>query len=150
VADGFQADQPGPVLQQIRAEIAAAKVGSAIADLFGGEYTHHSGGGGAGGYYEFTSLADLDSIITELKTVRDDITEDGWMLGRAIGTVVPPAQDIMSQMQAQATIASWDAAREHNRRMQAVADAEIAKLEDARKAYAQVEGTNTQTFRMQG
>jgi hypothetical protein len=152
MAEGYQQapEQPGPVEEQIDVEITATQVGRAIAGMFGGEYEHQSGGGGVGGYYEFTSLAHLDEIITELKTVADDIGEDGRELERAISLVVPPARDIMSQLQAQATIASWTAAWEHNRRMRAAAEAEIAKLETARQAYAQVEDASTKSFRMRG
>lgn len=148
MAEGFQAEQPSPAQQQIEAEIAVTQASRAVAEMFGGEYAHQSGGGGAGGYYEFTSLAELDGLIAELRAVRDDIADDGRELNRAIGVVVPPARDIMSQLQAQATIASWEAAREHNRRMHAAADEEIAKLEAARKAYAEAEDAGVQSFRM--
>jgi hypothetical protein len=150
VAEGFQPEQSGPAEQQVDTEVTVTQVGRAIAGMFGSEYAHRSGGGGSGGYYEFTSLVQLDEIVTELKTVADDIAEDGRELEQAIGLVVPPARDIMSQLQAQATIASWTAAREHNRRMQAAAEAEIAKLEAARQAYAQAEDANVQRFRLGG
>jgi hypothetical protein len=108
MAEGFQQDQaqPGTAEQQVDAEIVVAQVGQAIAGTFGGEYHHESGGGGTSGYYEFTSLAQLDEIINEFKAVRDDIAEDGRKLFRAQGLITPPAEDIMSVMQANATVAS--------------------------------------------
>jgi hypothetical protein len=144
MAEGFQQgqEQPGTAEQQVDAEIVVAQVGRA--------YQHESGGGGAGGYYEFTSLAQLDEIITELKTVADGIATDGLKLERAQSLITPPAEDIMSVVQANATIASLKAAREHNGRMLAAAEAEITKLEAARQAYAQVEDASAQSFRMRG
>jgi hypothetical protein len=56
----------------------------------------------------------------------------------------------MSQMQAHATINSWELAFEHNRRMWAAANAEIGKLEAARNAYSHVEATTTASMRNQG
>ncbi|MBP2331014.1 hypothetical protein JOF56_011399 [Kibdelosporangium banguiense] len=150
MAEGFQPEQTGSAQQQVEAEVTVTQVGRAIAGMFGGEYTHQSGGGGAGGHYEFTSLTELDEIITELKIVADGIIKDGRKLDDAQALVSPPANDVMSVLQANAAVVSIQAARDHNRRMSAAAEAEIAKLETARQAYAQVEGTSAQSFRMRG
>ncbi|CAM3552740.1 hypothetical protein KIPE111705_13845 [Kibdelosporangium persicum] len=148
MAEGFQPEQSEPARQQIDTEIAVTQTGRAIAAMFGGEYAHQSGGGGAGGYYEFTSLAELDEIITEIKTVADGIIEDSRKLYHARGLMTPPAKDIMSVLQANAAAASVEAAYEHNGRMSAAAEAEIVKLEAARQAYARVEDVSAQSFRM--
>ncbi|ALG07896.1 hypothetical protein AOZ06_14100 [Kibdelosporangium phytohabitans] len=118
--------------------------------MIGSEYNHQSGGGGAGGHYEFTSLAELDTIITELKSVADGIAQDGNKLHRTAEVIAPPAADIMSSLQTEATVTSIDAARLHNQQMLAAAEAEIAKLQAARTAYAQVEDDNTQSFHAGG
>nr|WP_157527429.1 hypothetical protein [Kibdelosporangium sp. MJ126-NF4]CEL14841.1 hypothetical protein [Kibdelosporangium sp. MJ126-NF4]CTQ96528.1 hypothetical protein [Kibdelosporangium sp. MJ126-NF4] len=150
MAEEFQTGQSGPAQQQVETEVAVAQVSQAIAGMFGGEYNHQSGGGGAGGHYEFTSLAELDSIITELKTMADSITLDGESLDRARSLITPPADDIMSTLQTKITVFSLTAAFEHNRAMCLAAEAEISKLVKAREAYAQAENHGAQTFRMRG
>ncbi|ONI79300.1 hypothetical protein ALI144C_26095 [Actinosynnema sp. ALI-1.44] len=130
--------------------MAAAQFGQAIASMFGSEYNHQSGGGGTGGHYEFTSLTELDAIITELKTLADGIARDGRRLYSAMGLIAAPADDVMSALQINATVTSISAARLHNHQMLRAADAEIAKLQAARTAYAQVEDNNTQSFQMGG
>ncbi|MCE7009316.1 hypothetical protein LWC34_41855 [Kibdelosporangium philippinense] len=146
----FEQDQSGTAAEQIDAEVATAQAGRIIVGTFGGEYEHQSGGGGAGGHFEFTSLTELDGIIADLKSEREGIFNDGSKIRYAIGLVEPPAKDIMSQLQAKATINSWQLAFEHNQRMLAAADAEIAKLEAARNAYSHVEEGNTASMRKQG
>ncbi|MCE7001646.1 hypothetical protein LWC34_02140 [Kibdelosporangium philippinense] len=150
MAEGFEREQPGSAAEQVDAEIAVAQVGQIIVGTFGGEYQHQSGGGGAGGHYEFTSLAELDGIIADLKFELDGIFSDGNKIRQAIGLVEPPARDIMSQLQAQATINSWQLALDHNQRMWHAANAEIDKLEAARKAYSHTEDVNTAKMKNQG
>lgn len=59
-----------------------------------------SGGGGAGGRYVFANLEDLDGVLAELETLRDDIRKDGEKLLRAQQLIEPPGEDIMSRMEA--------------------------------------------------
>lgn len=132
-------EQPGTAEQQIDMEIVVGQVGRAIAGTFGGEYQHQSGGGGAGGYYEFTSLAELDGIITRIKAMRVKTADAGDMFLQAIGFVEPPAEDIMSVMQANATRNSLQLGLEHNRALLRQADAAIAKFETSRQQYASTE-----------
>src|SRR5262245_32445191 len=102
--EGSPQSEQGSAEEQIDFEVKAAQTTYAIAGTFGAEYQHQSGGGG-GGYYEL-SLADLDEIIAEVKFEADGIAKDGRKIQHAIGLVEPPAKDIMSQLQAQATINS--------------------------------------------
>ena len=150
MAEEFRNEQSGSARQQVDEEVTTAQVGQAITGMFGDTYEHQSGGGGAGGHYEFTSLAELDTIITELKSIANGIAQDGTQLNRAGGSITPPADDVMSVLQADITVSSILAAVEHNERMLSAAEAEIKKLEAARRAYSQAEDTGTQTFRMRG
>jgi hypothetical protein len=95
-----------------------------------------SGGGGAGGQFVFTNLEELDGIITDLETLRDDIAKDGAKLRQARQVIVPPGEDIMSRMEATATVNSLDKALEHNLAMFTYAGAEIEKMRAARATYA--------------
>jgi hypothetical protein len=87
---GPEQDRQGTAAEQVDAEITLTQVGRIIVGAFGGEYEHQSGGGGTGGHYEFTSLADLDGIITDLTFERDGIFEDGAKIRYAIGLVEHP------------------------------------------------------------
>jgi hypothetical protein len=98
-----------------------------------------SGGGGVGGQYVFASLEDLDGIIADLETLRDDIRNDGDKLVQAQWLIEPPGEDIMSRMEANTTVHSLDNAIEHNTAMFNYAEAEIAKMRAARDAYAQTD-----------
>ncbi|MCE7008540.1 hypothetical protein LWC34_37870 [Kibdelosporangium philippinense] len=138
--EGLEQDQePGTAEQQVDSEIVLGQVGGAIASAFDGEYEHHSGGGGAGGYYEFTSLAELDGIIARVKAVHETILTDGEKFQRAAELAQPPAADIMSVMQAKATQQWLIRAYEHNQMLLQVANAAIRKLETSRKLYASTE-----------
>lgn len=95
-----------------------------------------SGGGGAGGRFVFANVAELDGIITDLEKLRDDIRTDGDKLVQAQGLIEPPGEDIMSRMEAKATVRSLDEAIKHNKVMRNYAKAEITKLRAARNAYA--------------
>jgi hypothetical protein len=95
-----------------------------------------SGGGGANGHYVFANLEELDSIIADLATLRDNIHSDDAKLVQAQRLITPPGQDDMSRMEAQTTVDSLDKAIEHNRAMATYAEAEIAKMRAARSAYA--------------
>ncbi|MCE7009955.1 hypothetical protein LWC34_45190 [Kibdelosporangium philippinense] len=148
---GFEQDQGQPATagQQIDTEIAVTQSGRAIAGVLGGEYHHQSGGGGAGGYYEFTSLGELDSIITRLKAVREKIYDARNKFAQAIGFVEPPAQDVLSVLQANATRNSLQLGLEHNRALLREADAAIAKFESSRKQYASTEHSVTSDLKSQ-
>lgn len=106
-----------------------------------------SGGGGAGGQFVFADLGELDGIIADIETVRDDIRNDGDKLRQARQLIEPPGEDIMSRFQAKAVIDCLDKAIEHNGVMVAYADAEIAKMREARDTYANVDDDNATRLR---
>ncbi|GAB3439847.1 hypothetical protein [Actinophytocola sediminis] len=95
-----------------------------------------SGGGGADGKYVFADLDELDAIITEWIKIRDGIRVDGDKLTQAQQLIVPPAKDLMSQLQAAATIESLTKAIEHNAAMADYTDNYIQKLQAAHAQYA--------------
>jgi hypothetical protein len=115
VADRQESSSPqsGSAEQQIDAEITTGKAVGAVVGGFGGEYHHQSGGGGFDGYYEYASLADLDAIITRLTAVHDTIKSDGDKFMHVLELIKPPAADVMSVMQANATRASVTAGYLH-------------------------------------
>jgi hypothetical protein len=94
-----------------------------------------NGDGGAGGRYVFVNLAELDEIISELGKLRDAIREDGDKLNQAAWHIRPPGEDVMSRIEAQATIDCLNRAIRHNRSMRDYAEAELAKMYAARGAY---------------
>lgn len=76
-----------------------------------------SGGGGAGGQYVFADLDQINGIISDAERLLTDIRDDGASLLRAQQRVEPPAEDIMSVMEAEATVRSLDQAITHNQAM---------------------------------
>lgn len=106
-----------------------------------------SGGGGAGGQFVFANLGELNGIITELETLRDGIRSDGTKLDRARQLIEPPGEDIMSRMEAKATVHSLEKAIEHNTVMATYADTEIAKMRAARAAYANTDDAGAARLR---
>ncbi len=106
-----------------------------------------SGGGGSGGQYLFANLDELNSIITDLETLRDNIRNDGEKLRLAHQLITPPAEDDMSHLEAQSTLDSLVKAIEHNDAMIAYADAEIAKIQAARNAYVNTDHDGAERLR---
>jgi hypothetical protein len=106
-----------------------------------------SGGGGTGGQYVFANLGELDGIVAELETLRDDIGNDGDKLKQAQFLIEPPGEDIMSRLEASTTVRSLGKAIEHNMAMRAYADAEIAKMHAARAAYAHTDDEGAMRLR---
>jgi hypothetical protein len=94
-----------------------------------------SGGGGAGGQYVFADLDELTAIITEAEAILTEVREDGDDLLQARRLIKPPAQDVMSVMEAKTTVHSLDEAVRHNIAMADYLDAELAKLRACRDAY---------------
>jgi hypothetical protein len=95
-----------------------------------------SGGGGADGRYVFASLAELDGLISEWQALQARIKSRGEKLGRAIDLIAPPADDVMSRLQAAAAVASLQKAEEHRKAMEYYAAGYVKKLEAARTDYA--------------
>lgn len=106
-----------------------------------------SGGGGSGGQYVFASLEELDAIITDWTTLRDDIQLDGQRLAHAQSRIEPPADDIMSRQQPAAVNASLDKALAHNATMSEYASSYIDKLNATKEHYLLEEETNAARMR---
>lgn len=101
-----------------------------------------SGGGGAGGQYVFANLEELDGIIAEFEALHARIKDRGVRLQRAIGMITPPAEDVMSRLQAGAAVQSLWKADEHRGAMEAYAATMIEKLRAARAEYAATDADN--------
>jgi hypothetical protein len=109
-----------------------------------------SGGGGAGGQYVFVSVEQLDAIITEAGALLADIRLDGDQLRQAAGLIEPPADDIMSVMEARTTVESLTEAERHNKAMAAYVEAEMGKLQACRAAYVNTEDASAAQLRRVG
>lgn len=95
----------------------------------------------------FADLAELDALIAEWTTIRDGIQTDGRKLQQAQQLIVPPAGDLMSQLQPSALNTSLDKALEHNAAMVAYAENYIGKLQAARAQYAAGDEQNAEQLR---
>jgi hypothetical protein len=102
--------------------------------MTGGEVVG-SGGRSAGGRYLFTDLAELDGLISEWQALLGRIKFRGEKLGQAIRLIEPPAEDVMSRLQAGAALASLQKAEEHRQLMERYAANYVAKLQKARDEY---------------
>ncbi|MCE7008359.1 hypothetical protein LWC34_36940 [Kibdelosporangium philippinense] len=135
---------PGTAEQQVRIEIGIDKTLRAIAGVLGAEYeSRAAGGGGAGGKWVFTSVDQLDSLIKKWTAVRDAIDDRRKRIEDARNRVYPPANDIMSQLQAKALKTSLSTMSQHADSMFRYATAYVRKLEIARSTYRDSEHRNT-------
>jgi hypothetical protein len=94
-----------------------------------------SGGGGADGQYVFTNLDEIDSIVTDLEAIKNEIRDEDRDFDQAIVLATPPAEDIMSVGQVDAYVAALQEGREHNKAVAAYAENQLIKLRAARQAY---------------
>ena len=108
------------------------------------------GGGGAGGQYVFASLDDLDGIIAEWEALHTRIKDRREKLNRAIGLIEPPAQDIMSKLQANTALRSLEKAEEHRQAMEDYARNYVEKLRAARAQYAATDTDSAAVLRRAG
>jgi hypothetical protein len=109
-----------------------------------------SGGGGGGGQYVFASLGELDGIITAWEALRDRIAARDTKFKRAISLISPPAEDVMSRMQAHETVRSLQKAQTHNLAMYTYADGYVTKLKAARSQYAATDVDSAARLRHSG
>jgi len=139
---------PGTTEQQLNTEVVLGRVINTVNDVIpwgpGGHM--EAGGGGSGGHFKL-SLAELDALVAQWTVIRNKIDTSGTKLERAIHDVSPPADDEMSEMEANATRDSLQKAVDHNVAMRDYAQSYIDKLTDARNRYENTEGHNTSTVR---
>lgn len=116
----------------------------AVTGILGTDYESRAvGGGGTNGKWVFTSLDQLDSLIKKWTGVRDAIDDRRKRIVDAQGLVRPPANDIMSQLQAEALKVSLGVMEKHADSMFRYADAYVQKLQSTRSTYRNSEGRNT-------
>lgn len=125
---------------------ALGRVGSVFGDLLGQD---PFGGGGAGTYL-FADLAELDSVTTQWRAERDKIQDRDAKINQAIFLVAPPAEDMMSQGQANAFKNSLQKLQEHNQALFDYARGYVLKLEAVRASYAAMEDTSTTRIKSAG
>lgn len=109
-----------------------------------------SGGGGAGGQYVFASLEELDDIIADWEALHDRIRNRAAKLARAIGMIEPPADDVMSRLQANTAVRSLEMAEQHRQAMENYARNYVEKLRAARAQYAATDADNAAHLRTVG
>ncbi len=116
----------------------------AVTGILGTDYESRAvGGGGTNGKWVFTSLDQLDTLIKKWTGVRDAIQDRRQKINAAQREIYPPANDIMSRLQANALDRSLEAMAAHADSMYNYADAYVNKLQNARTAYTSIEGSNT-------
>ena len=139
---------PGTPEQQLNTEVTLGKVYNTINQMipWGSGAPIEAGGGGAGGHFTL-SVPALNALIAQWTSVRDKIEASGDKLGIAANLVQPPADDTMSNAEADATRDSLRKAIEHNQAMRDYAQSYIDKLVKARNDYENTEGHNTSAVR---
>lgn len=95
-----------------------------------------------GGDYVFTDLAELDKIIGDWEALRDRIKDRYDKFAHAIGLIEPPAEDIMSRLQAATATYSLEQAQSHSQTMYLYASGYVEKLHAARVRYTATEADN--------
>ena len=138
-------DQATPE-EKINAEVTADQTLHTLAGLFGTNFDAQAGGGPAGGQWVFTDLAELDKIIGHWSDISDTLATQVTTIARTARVIHPPADDMMSVIQARAFVSSLYAMRQHADAMRAYADAYLRKLKQARSEYAITEQNNTTLF----
>jgi hypothetical protein len=93
------------------------------------------GSGESGGQFIFTNLEELDSIIADLEAMRGEIVADDLHFRHAIVAALPPADDDMSQLQADMYRESLRRAHRHNTSLATYVADQLDKLQAARHAY---------------
>ena len=136
------------VSTDISTQVVQAQLAEMTRGWFGTATTPEvtAGGGGAGGYYNITSLDQLNGFITRWKLIRDKIEEFGQRLGSAKQDAQPPADNEPSRMQARAAQESLQKAIDHNLKNLDYAKDYIRKMEATRDSYLHAEEYNTGTI----
>jgi hypothetical protein len=99
-------------------------------------YVLTGSGGGGNGDFVFASLAELETIIAEWSTLRDEIglDWDGFFQAQ-YQTNIAPAGDVMSEQQANAVNGSLNKALSHCDVMLKYVDSYVVKLAAAQRQY---------------
>ncbi len=140
VPDGTNADDtgtgnqdPGTPADQVNTTIVTQNVVGWWRSLFGGDPTQYqAGGGGKGGQFMFASVDELNGVIKQWETMRDDIQDDKDKIADAYFKIKAPAGDVMSQGQASASRDSLANLWQHSDAMLKYADNYITKLYESR------------------
>ncbi len=93
---------------------------------------YQAGGGGKGGQFMFASVDELNGVIKQWETMRDDIQDDKDKIADAYFKIKAPAGDVMSQGQASASRDSLANLWQHSDAMLKYADNYITKLYESR------------------
>ncbi|MGH3864324.1 PE domain-containing protein, partial [Actinokineospora sp.] len=136
--------------QQVNTHIFVEKARTWIGDLFGDANATTTGGGGAGGGYHWTDPTELQAVITQWESIRDEIDEDLHAIQSAISLAQAPADDEMSTAQAEATRTSLGKCAEHNQAMYEYANSYVNKLKAARGDTITTDESNASTLNRNG
>ena len=138
--------EPPPPDQQVDNEITSAEVRDWLGGIFGNDAgnEHESGGGGAGGEFLFADLAELDAVIGQWNSQRDEIQADQERIIGAYHDIAEPAGDEMSVGQAEASRESLLNMWKHNFQMLQYTDNYIKNLQGAR-GYTQAQDEDAET-----
>jgi hypothetical protein len=99
------------------------------------------------GQYIFTDLDEVDSIIAELESVKEDIAYDGLELRAAYSAARSPAEDGMSRSQVRAYRDSLAKAMRHNETMAGYVTDQIDKLSAALSGYTDADTASASQLR---
>ncbi|OLR89790.1 PE domain-containing protein [Actinokineospora bangkokensis] len=148
---------PGDPDQQIDASVSVAEAGRKAAEAYehlrrwldgsgihlpapGTPYT--TGGGGGGGQFQVHSVAELDALIQRWTDLRTQVEASGRRISAAMEALEPPARDEVSKQFTKAVAGNLALAHQHNSDMLRYTDEYVAKLKQARDAYAGTDSGN--------
>lgn len=94
----------------------------------------------------FTDLEDLDEMIRQWSNIESTLTDRARAIAHASETILPPADDIMSAVQADALRNSLSAMRQHTIDMARYAESYVTKLRHAYNGYTATEQNNAALF----
>jgi hypothetical protein len=121
--------------QQINTEVTVDQSLHALGAAFGAN-TEAKLGGTPNGSWTFTDLNELGQVIQQWDNIGRVLTDRAHKIEKAASTVLPPAKDIMSGVQADAFQRSLQVLAQHAMDMAAYAFAYSDKLKDARSGYS--------------
>ncbi|GAB3879111.1 hypothetical protein ACFQ1S_03330 [Kibdelosporangium lantanae] len=132
--------------QQINTEVTVGQSLHALGAAFGANVDARLGGGTPNGSWVFTDLNELDQVIHQWTDIQSTLTHRVFAIERTTFAAIPPATDMMSEIQVDALKKSLTAMRQHAIDMAVYAETYVAKLREARSAYAVTEQNNATLF----